>query len=168
MTEDIKKGELVEQILQISEKALREVLHLLSREWLQLDLTMPQLKVVSIISSNGPLCMSVIAADLGVSLAAVTGVVDRLVERGIVLRQGQPGDRRVVLCALSEKGQELIDGLWRSYQGQQRNMLKALDFRQLQAHYIALEVVLQTELAEKEAMQQHEKGGLPREVEVNP
>ena len=81
-------------------------------EWLQLDLTMPQLKVVLLLYLNGPSRMSEIASALDVSLATASGVADRLVERKIVLRENQPDDRRVVLCRLSEDGEKLIVGLW--------------------------------------------------------
>ena len=159
MTKDVRKGKLVEQILQLSEKTFREMVPLLSQEWLQLDLTMPQLKVASILFLNSPSRMSAIASYLGVSLATMTGIVDRLVERGIVLRQSQPGDRRVVLCSLSEKGQRLIGGLWLLYQEQQREMLKALNLHQLQSLNDALEVIWETEMVMKKALQRPKRGG---------
>ena len=110
MKQEPKKEELIEHILQLGEKAFRELIPILPTEWLQLDLTMPQLKVVLLLFLNGPARMSDIASALDVSLATATGVVDRLVERDIVVRESQPEDRRVVLCRLSEKGQKMIGG----------------------------------------------------------
>ena len=107
-----EKKELIERILQLSDKAFRELLPMVPTEWLKLDLTMPQLKVVFLLFLNGPSRMSEIASALDVSLATATGVADRLVERKIVLRESHPDDRRVVLCRLSEKGEEMIGGLW--------------------------------------------------------
>src|SRR4030042_2940588 len=107
-----QKKELIERILQLGEKAFRELVPMLPTEWLQLDLTMPQLKVVLLLFLNGPSRMSEIAAALDVGLATATGVADRLVEREIVLREGLPDDRRVVMCRLTDKGERMIGGLW--------------------------------------------------------
>jgi len=121
---------------------------------------MPQLKVVLILILNGSARMSAIASQLGVSLATATGVVDHLAEQGIVLRHDQPGDRRVVLCFLSDKGQKLIVGLWRLHQGEEREMLEAMKVHQLQSLKQALEVILQAELVMNKARQQSKKEGL--------
>jgi len=159
MTEDVKKGELIEHILQLSAETVRGLAPLVSHEWLQLDLTMPQLKVMFILFLSGSARMGVIASELGVNLGTATGVVDRLVERGLVLRESQPGDRRVVLCSLSDKGQELMGGLWRLSQVQQREVLGAMELLQLQSLNDALEVVLQAERSAKETLKRFKKGG---------
>jgi DNA-binding MarR family transcriptional regulator len=109
---EAENKELIEHILQLSDKAFSELLPMVPTEWLQLDLTMPQLKVVFLLYLNGPSRMSEIASALDVSHATATGVVDRLVERKIVLRKSHPDDRRVVLCRLSEDGEKMIGGLW--------------------------------------------------------
>jgi DNA-binding MarR family transcriptional regulator len=113
MAQEPQKEELIESILQLSERAFRELFPILPKQWLRLDLTMSQLKVVLLIFVSGPTRMSVIASELGVSLATASGVVERLVERGILLREGDAADRRVVLCRLSDEGEMLISKLWR-------------------------------------------------------
>jgi DNA-binding MarR family transcriptional regulator len=137
-----KKEALIENILQLGDKAFRELIPILPTEWLQLDLTMPQLKVVLLLFLNGPARMSDIASALGVSLATATGVVDRLVERDIVLRESQPEDRRVVLCRLSEKGQKMIGGLWQLARDRTKELLQAAAPSQLQLITEALKALL--------------------------
>ena len=154
--EDVNKEQLIEQVLETSEKTFLEMTPLMSQEWLKLGLTMSQLRVLSILSQNGSVRMGVIASDLGVSLPSVTGVVDHLVEQGMVLRRDQPGDRRVVLCSLSEKGQKLMSRMWRLYKDQHREMLKELDLQQLQQLNDAIELVLQTQLAMKLKVQRRQ------------
>lgn len=138
-----QKKQLVENILQLGDKAFRELIPILPKEWLHLDLTMPQLKVVLLLFLNGPSRMSVIASELGVSLATATGVVDRLVERNNVLREGDPEDRRVVLCRLSEEGEKLISGLWQLARGRTRALLMAIALPQLLLLVEVLEALLQ-------------------------
>ena len=45
MAKEPQKKELVENILQLGDKAFRELIPILPKEWLHLDLTMSQLKV---------------------------------------------------------------------------------------------------------------------------
>src|SRR5215207_9891605 len=72
-----------------------------AREWLEVDLTMPQLKVLLILYSESGTPMGHLAASLGVTLSTATGIVDRLVERGLIVRHESPQDRRLVLCQLT-------------------------------------------------------------------
>jgi len=145
--------ELVDHILQLSDRVFRELLPIVPRELLELDLTMPQMKTVLLLFLNGPTRMSILASELGVSLATTTGVVDRLVERDIVLRESQPDDRRVVLCCLSDKGQEMTGGLWRSARARARELLEATAPSQLTLIMEALEALSQAGTAAKEHLQ---------------
>lgn len=136
------KEDLIESILQLTDRAFRQLLPMVPKEWLRLDLTMPQLKVVLLLFISGPSRMSDIASALGVSLATATGVVDRLVERDILIREGDPDDRRVVLCRLSEKGEELMSGLWQLSRDQAGELMRSLAIPQLLLITESLEVLL--------------------------
>jgi DNA-binding MarR family transcriptional regulator len=136
------KEDLIESILQLTDRAFRQLLPMVPKEWLRLDLTMPQLKVVLLLFISGPSRMSDIASALGVSLATATGVVDRLVERDILTRESDPGDRRVVLCRLSEKGEELMSGLWQLSRDQAGELMRSLASPQLLLITESLEVLL--------------------------
>ena len=138
-----QQDKLIESILRLSDQAFRDLFPIVPKEWLRLDLTMPQLKVVLLLFTGGPARMSVIASDLGVSLATATGVVDRLVHRGLVVREGDPEDRRVVLCRLSEKGEELIGGLWQVSREQVGDLMRVLAPQQLELIAKALEALVQ-------------------------
>ena len=143
MESEMTKDELVRSTLQVTDKAFRELFPILPKEWLSLDLTMPQLKVVLLLFTNGPERMSTIASALGVSLATATGVVDRLVEKDMVTREGDPNDRRIVLIRLSGKGEKLITGLWQLARVNTEALLKALDQRKLQLLNDALRALLE-------------------------
>ena len=150
--------ELIEHILQLSDKAFRELVPMLPTEWLQLDLTMPQLKVVLLLFLSGPSRMSEIASALDVSLATASGVVDRLAERKIVLRENDPDDRRVVLCHLSENGENMIGGLWHLARERTRELLGMVEPTKL---------VLVTEVLEALLKAGAVSRGDSREREVN-
>jgi DNA-binding MarR family transcriptional regulator len=65
--------------------------------------------VLALLEVHGPMPMSHMADELGVALPNATGIIGRLAERGIVTREHEPADRRVVLVALSAEGRALID-----------------------------------------------------------
>lgn len=75
------------------------------------ELTMPQCRAVLYLQ-EGPVPMSKLAAGLGVSLPSATGIIDRLVERGLVSREEDSEDRRLVLCALTAEGQRMATSLF--------------------------------------------------------
>ena len=142
MTEKQKKEDLIENILQLTDKVFRQLLPILPLEWIHLDLTMSQLKVFVLLFITGQSRMSDIASELGVSLATATGVVDRLVERNLLIRNGDPNDRRVVLCQLSNEGEKLIRDLWQLSQKRAGDLMIALDTPQLLLISEALQVLM--------------------------
>lgn len=70
--------------------------------------TMQQLRLLLLLRVHGPLGGHQLARHLDVSMPTVTGVVDRLVERGLVERRENPADRRVRLVALSDAGRDVV------------------------------------------------------------
>lgn len=152
LVRDSADDETIESVLELSERAFRELFPILPKEWLSLDLSTPQLKVVLLLLVNGPCRMSAIASALGVSLATGTGVVDRLVERDIVVREGDPEDRRVVLCRLSPKGEEMLVGLWKLARDHAEMMFRALSVEKIMAIRAGLEALLEAGEATKDQL----------------
>jgi DNA-binding MarR family transcriptional regulator len=136
--------ELVENILKLSDRLFRKLLPTVPKELLDLDITMPQLKLLFLLFINGPMRMSTLASDLGVTLATASGLVDRLVERETVVREGSPDDRRVVLCRLSDEGQKAVSRIWESARNNTRELLNALELDKLQMLTIVLETMLES------------------------
>lgn len=147
MKQEPEPEQLIENILHLTDRAFRELLPMVPKEWLHLNLTTPQLKVVLLLFISGPSRMSEIASALGVSLATATGVLDRLVERGLVIREGHPEDRRVVICRLSAEGEKLISGLWQLSRDRAGELMRALTPSQLLLVTQALEALLQASVA---------------------
>ena len=67
--------------------------------------TLPRFDVMAVLTrSEGGLKMSELSGVLRVSNGNVTGIVDRLVADGTVVRKAVPGDRRASLVCLTRKG----------------------------------------------------------------
>ena len=154
MAKKQKKEDIIEDILQLTDKVFRQLLPILPMEWIHLDLTMSQLKVVLLLFISGHLRMGDIASELQVSLATATGVVDRLVERKLLIRNGDPDDRRVVLCQLSNDGENLIRDLWQLSQKRTGDLISALDTPQLLLISKALQTLVHASEHTKDSPQQ--------------
>lgn len=55
-----------------------------------------------------PMRMTELAEDLEISTASVTGLIDRLEERGLAERLRDESDRRVVHVAVTEEGRRVV------------------------------------------------------------
>lgn len=127
-----EKDEVIDRILHGIAAIFREVLPLAHQELLDMDLTATQLKVVLLLYLYGSTRMSELAGSLGVTLATATGIVDRLVERGLIARESLPEDRRVVMCRLTGKGMEQTDSLWKTSREKARQLLSVMELSRLQ------------------------------------
>ena len=106
-----ERARLVETILSHNHK-MRRFLHCgPHQDWLQVDVTMPQLKVLLILYGTDHASMGELADALGVGVSTLTGIVDRLVDHGLVVREEDPHDRRVVVGRLTLRGADLVDRL---------------------------------------------------------
>ena len=74
----------------------------------QNDVTWAQRKILLLIESHGPLKMSEIARQISVTMSGATAVVDKMVKTGLVTRQFDPADRRVVLINISDEGRKVM------------------------------------------------------------
>jgi len=144
MTFDAQKLQLIERVLDLEERVYRALRPIVPKEWLSVDLTMPQLKIVLLIFTDGPARVSTLASALGVSLATTTGITDRMVQHDLIARGSDPEDRRAVVCSLSEKGKELITRLWELKQSRVRSLLEKMTPPKLEIISEAMEVILQT------------------------
>jgi len=79
-----------------------------------LGITRIQLFAVYSINKTGQLPMGQFADVLHCDPSNVTGIVDRLVSQGLVIRQECATDRRSRLLVLTPKGQDLVDVLERA------------------------------------------------------
>ncbi|WP_214366734.1 MarR family winged helix-turn-helix transcriptional regulator [Pseudonocardia sp. H11422] len=111
-------------------------------------LTMQQLRVLLLLSTDGPLTQGDLAQGLHVGLATVTGLIDRLVARGLVERTEDPRDRRIRLARLAPGGVDLIDRIASAGQEARRRLLTLIDLsalRGLEHGLAALRAALERE-----------------------
>jgi DNA-binding MarR family transcriptional regulator len=100
-------------------------------EFLEIDITMPQAKLLYLLGASGDLHMSELVTRLGVSLSTVSGLVDRVVDHGLASRREDPADRRQVVVGLTPAGAEFIDHFRELNARQVRELLAVLDDAEL-------------------------------------
>lgn len=100
---------------------------------MSLNLTMRQLKVLLTLARGGACTGQELTAEMGVSFATVTGIVDRLAAQGLVTRREDPADRRVRLLELTEKGRKLVSSVIDAGSAQYRRLLSRLELDELRA-----------------------------------
>jgi DNA-binding MarR family transcriptional regulator len=83
----------------------------ISAAWSDANVTMQQLRVMTILYHEGPTRVSDLARRLSVSTPTITGILDRLVRQRLSYRMSDPRDRRVVLNNLTQGGRELVERL---------------------------------------------------------
>jgi MarR family transcriptional regulator, organic hydroperoxide resistance regulator len=104
----------------------------------EFNLSPIQCHVLHLIEPGRPLPMSRLADTLSCDASNVTGLVDRLESRGLVLRRSSPRDRRVKVLHLTPAGARLRTQLLRQMTGgsrplsrlslgQQRALLRILE-----------------------------------------
>jgi DNA-binding MarR family transcriptional regulator len=99
--------------------------------WVNLTLTVPQLKCLCYISRHGKINLSGLAAGIKVTPANVTGIVERLVEQGMLTRVPDTGDRRILWLRVTDKGESLLSGLREGRAGKMRELLERLSMEEL-------------------------------------
>jgi DNA-binding MarR family transcriptional regulator len=110
-------------------------------EFLEIDVTMPQAKILYLLGAAGELHMSDLVARLGTSPATVSGLVDRLVDHGLATRRDDPGDRRQVVLGLTEAGIDFL-GRFRELNARQlRELVAVLDAQGLAHVHAALDAL---------------------------
>jgi len=106
-------------------------------------LTFPQFVTLHMLECAGGECtMGPLAAAAMQSAAAMTGIVDRLLERGLVQRERHPQDRRSVVVRLTAAGRALLDRARENRLRWQRLLLEPLSPEERRAVRLALEKVI--------------------------
>jgi MarR family transcriptional regulator, organic hydroperoxide resistance regulator len=143
------RSELIESVV-VAQRAVVRALHAAGPSWLELNLTMAQLKTLVLLADDGPMHIGQVAEGLGVTLPTASYQVDRLVRAGLVSRVEDERDRRRMLVQLSDKADDLLRSLRHGRAGQLRAWLEAMspgDLAALARGMAALERIARGERA---------------------
>jgi DNA-binding MarR family transcriptional regulator len=106
------------------------------------QLTMPQLKILLLLYRMGDTSGRELAGLLGVSLATMSGMVDRLVAHDLVTRAEDQHDRRVRRITLSGTGKEMIGNIITAGAEKQARLLRRLTDTELRTVADAMQAMI--------------------------
>lgn len=91
--------------------------------------TLPQLRVLMMIATRGPLSLGAVASGLDVGAPNASRICDRLLKAGFLDRRDDPNDRRSVALTLTAEGQSIVDRVNRHRRTAVRRALRSLPVR---------------------------------------
>src|SRR4051812_5023069 len=99
----------VERALQAVEALQLRLAGAHAAEFTALELTMSQAKLLYVVMAYGPLTMSEVAGQLGITLSTASGAVDHLVSAGLLPRADAPANRRQVHVGVTRVGLSALE-----------------------------------------------------------
>jgi DNA-binding MarR family transcriptional regulator len=107
----MEKTKLVKEIIVLHRKLSHLLRQAAPDAWMELSLTVPQVKCLFFICDQGSTNFRKLADALKVTPSNITGVIDRLVEQDLVSRTENPEDRRMMFLKATPKGETLVSEL---------------------------------------------------------
>ena len=96
------------------------------RAWHRGALSLVHLNVLTVLEADGPMSMGRLAEALDVSVASATGIVSRMMARGVVERRHDTLDRRVVVVHLTSAGSRIFQALEHHHRERLAELLEQL------------------------------------------
>jgi DNA-binding MarR family transcriptional regulator len=103
--------EAIEAIVDAQHRITHSMFRSSLPDWIQLDLTMGQLRALMALAGDGPMTVSALAERLAIAKPTASILIDRLVQAGDANRTEDSGDRRRTLVALTAAGEQLAERL---------------------------------------------------------
>jgi DNA-binding MarR family transcriptional regulator len=107
--------------------------------WVELGLTMTQLRVLFVLSVEDGASAGALAERLNVTPSTLTRIVDRLVRQSLVRREADDDDRRLVRHHLSDSGADTVRELERGGRARMNDVMDRLSPAQLERLVVALD-----------------------------
>ncbi len=104
----------------------------------QHHLSMSQLGAMLHLNRSGSCAVADISDDLGITSAAVSQMLDRLVDQGLVVRTEDPSDRRAKRIELTPRGMDTLDKAMAAREAWFRELASSLDDRDREESTAAL------------------------------
>lgn len=124
------------------QRATHHTLHALSAALSDLNLSAAEINALANLGAGGTLSVRQLSERTGTRASTLTGLLDRLENRGYLVREVDPADRRSFRLPLTDRGREVAARALAAIAGLERAALARLDAAQL-AGYHAVVTALQ-------------------------
>ncbi len=106
-----EKFNFTEELLKLMPVIHREVARMQETEFTRGNLAFSHIIVLDFLREKGPCRMSELAKALGLTMSAVTSIVDKMIASGLTKRERSRNDRRVVKVEMLAKGKKTVESV---------------------------------------------------------
>ncbi len=137
----MSKLENISHIIRLNRNFNRSLKHEFHDLMQDSGFTFPQLSIISILAKHDKQKVSDISEKMGLSDSTVSGILDRLEQKGIVERKRNKDDRRVVKIYLSKGSQKICQEFHRKREEYFVHLLKKLSEQEMDDIIKGLEIL---------------------------
>jgi DNA-binding MarR family transcriptional regulator len=109
----------------------------------KIELTSSQIKVLATFTEQECYSMTELSQMLSVTMPTMTAMIDRLIQSGLVKRERDERDRRVVLVRLTGDGKKVISNLMDIRKQEIEKVLRTLEHEEVEVFLGSIESVAQ-------------------------
>jgi len=108
---------------------------------LKINLTSSQIKLLTCFSDKPRFTMTELSKNLDVSMPTMTAMIDRLLKSGLVERERNDTDRRVVRVKLTEGGVGILRRLKKTRREEMEKILMSFNEEEMSSYLTSIEMV---------------------------
>lgn len=108
MSKQITRDQAIVEVMQSLRRIIKCLQDYSQKVYSHYGITGPQLWVLKTIYQSGSLSLGELSKDMYLHPSTISGLVDRLEKKGVVLRDRNEEDRRVVKVQLTPKGNRVV------------------------------------------------------------
>jgi MarR family transcriptional regulator, organic hydroperoxide resistance regulator len=138
----MEKSESIKKIHELQRELAKTMRGHAFKRWMTLSMTTSQVKSLFCIVENERISSRKLADMLDVTPANITGIVDKLIEQGLVRRVESQEDRRVVFLESTVEGKTLMASLDHMATEQASTMLAGLSEEDLNHLHLGMAALL--------------------------
>jgi MarR family 2-MHQ and catechol resistance regulon transcriptional repressor len=105
----------------------------------KLGLTVPQYDVIATLGNTSGMMMGQLAEKTLVTKGTLTGIVDRLEQKGLVQREVPPENRRCFMIVLTEAGEKLFEEIFPAHINRLKKRFERFDDAEIQQFQTSLQ-----------------------------
>lgn len=113
-----------------------------SAQQAEFGMPLSHVQVLVMLDHRGSLSITEISQSFGIAKPNITPLVDRLIEEGLVMRERNSADRRVVNVVICEKGRERLADIYRALCDNLFDWTRSLSSEDMAAFNEALETIV--------------------------
>ena len=105
------------------------------------EVTLPEMRVIEVLGDHPGCIMRELADHLLAAVSTATGLVDKLVQKGLVRRERVDEDRRIVRAELSDAGREVYEAVMAMHMSFCRGMLATLNADEQEIYLVLMKKI---------------------------